>query len=157
MDRREAPVVLAAGLQHDAAGGSVNPLDAEFSIKETHRFTVVVGLNGLVDHQDVALVHARSWEGSSSHAEEECRRTAGDQRLRDVQGLGVRGRHGREECRGLWRRRFFLAAAEFLRLGQRLLERSGMLQHLLDLLLASLGFTTVGFTGVFSFHIDEQM
>lgn len=47
--------------------------------------------------------------------------------------------------------------AEFLRLGQRLLERSGMLQHLLDLLLAGLGFTTVGFTGVLSFHIDEQM
>lgn len=91
MDRREAPVVLAAGLQHDAAGGSVNPLDAEFSIKETHRFTVVVGLNGLVDHQDVARVHARSWEGYSSHAEEECRRAVGNQRLRDVQ---LRGRGG---------------------------------------------------------------
>ena len=90
-DGREAIVVFTTRAQHDAAGGSVNPLDAEFSIKETHRFTVVGGLNGLVDHQDVALVHARSWEGYSSHAEEECRRAVGNQRLRDVQ---LRGRGG---------------------------------------------------------------
>ena len=93
-DGREAIVVFTTRAQHDAAGGSVNPLDAEFSIKETHRFTVVVGLNGLVDHQDVALVHARSGEGYFAHAEEECRRAVGNQRLRDVQRLGVRGRHG---------------------------------------------------------------
>ena len=93
-DGWETVVVLAAGAQHDAAGGGVDPLDAEFSIKETHRFTVVVGLNGLVDHQDVALVHARSREGYFAHAEEECRRVVGNQRLRDVQRLRVRGRHG---------------------------------------------------------------
>lgn len=86
MDRREAPVVLAAGTQHYAAGGGVDALHAELPVEETNGLAVIVGLDGLVHNQDVALLHAVAWESHGAHPEEKCRRTAGDQRLREIKG-----------------------------------------------------------------------